>query len=487
MARVKENYSRNRLFSGYGFVECFRTIKYSFLTTFRFFSSNFRRLFEYDEDWFTEFRLKKLFNPIFYIKFLYLIIYNIFSFVYLILFIPISFSFIFILSFFHLLGFTILFLLSRLLYYPVKIAYLVSKLSKKISYTCPNCQKKFKNVVYYCPKCGAPHYHLYPNKYGFFVHKCTCGEKLPTLYTFKKNLIAGCPTCGTILHNGINHSTIFPVFGGRSCGKTCFINSALTEIENLAPKIKFQYEYYYQDIGDERQKFKEQYMANGFLPESTHDNTLVFYNFLFSPKKATVKNHVSLCDISGEVFQNRDTVAKQKGYKYADSIFFVIDPLQISDFRDEAKEEGYDSSSFNISPSSISDIISSMVLTLKEMYRKRKPNLNLIVVFSKGDFPKVKKYFSKENIDQAISAHNLKDKFEGMDYLGAQFLAQYNETNSLNLLRNYFKTLHFFVCSSTGDDYEIKKVIDSYGAADPLLYAMCNAYANMDYRKVGLK
>ena len=486
MKKQKEYYAKNRLLSRYGFIECLRTIKWSFISTFTFVQRNFFSVITYDKYIFEPFHFTKLLNPFFYLKVVYVILFNILAVAYLILFVPISFIFIFILSFFHLLGITILFLISRLLYYPVKVSYLISKLSNKISYTCPNCQKKFKDVVYYCPKCGAPHYHLYPNQYGFFIHKCTCGEKLPTLYTFKKNLTAACPSCGTIVHNGINHSSIFPVFGGRSCGKTCFINSALTELENLAPKINFEYSYFYQDVGDEREKFK-QYMNQGYLPESTHDDNLVFYNFLFSPSKAKVKNHISLCDISGEVFQNRDTVAKQKGYKYADSIFFIIDPLQIADFRDEAVEEGYDIAEFKISPSNITDIVSSMVLSLKEIYRKKKQNLNLIVVFSKGDHPKVKQYFSKEKIDEVIASQNLKDKFQAMDYLGKNLLKQYNENNSLQILENYFKILHFFTCSSTGDELITKKKINSYGASEPLLYAMCNAYANMDYKKVGLK
>lgn len=396
-------------------------------------------------------------------------------------------KFIFLIAFgsLHLLMILIISLISLILYIIGKSLYQFIHIFRKISYTCPVCQRKYKRVVYYCPKCGAPHHYLYPNKYGFFTHKCTCGEKIPTFNMFKKHLTISCPTCNHILHNGVIQSTIFPVFGGRSSGKTCFINSALTELEELAPKINFDFSYFYEELGDERRKFKD-FMSKGNLPDSTHDNSLVFYNFMFSPKNAIIKNHVSVCDISGEVFQRREEIGNQVGYRYADSIFFIVDPLSITDFREKSIEEGFSINEYNISPNKISDIASAMIVSIKEMYRNKKIKPNLIIVFTKADFGKMKTFFSDEKINQIKKNQKINENQKAFDLLAEQFFHEFSEINTLNILKNYFKDIHFFRCSSLGDEFESKKKISSYGASDPLLFAMCNAYSNMNTNKVGL-
>ena len=269
---------------------------------------------------------------------------------------------------------------------------------KKINNSCPHCQRKFDVPVYHCPNCGAPHKYLYPSIYGVLHHRCTCGELLPTLpINGRHKLRQSCPNCGEGIVGGLHHATIFPVFGGRSSGKTCFINSALNEIENIGAKNNYFYKYFYDVQGDERLRFEE-YLNKGVFPESTHDDNLVFYNFYFNKADQKINNLISLCDVSGEVFQRRDTITKQIGYRYADSIIFVLDPLAIEDFRNEMIDRGYDIASYAYSTHPIADIMGAMLTSLNDLYKTENWKLNLAVVFTKADLPIFKEIFTKYTV-----------------------------------------------------------------------------------------
>ena len=364
---------------------------------------------------------------------------------------------------------------------------------KKISNNCPNpdCQTKYDLPVYHCPSCGAPHRYLFPSSYGIFNHRCNCGQKLPTLLINGRHKLRGtCPRCGFVAFSGLNRSSIFPVFGGRSSGKTCFINSALTEIESLAPSLGCEYEYLYDVQGDERRRFKE-FMSHGDLPESTHDNSLVYYNFYFSPvnqkakgsKEDQIRNFVSLCDISGEAFTSRETVTKQLGYRYADSTLFILDPLAISSFRDELAEQGYDVASYKCSTHQISDILGVMLTSLQELHRKKNTKQSLIVVITKGDMPKMDELLGDAAVKKYQKTHKSASDMEARDALAEQFLKDYGEANALNMIKNYFTQVHFFLTSAIGKDHVEGEAFEPVGTAAPVLWAIDKTYDNVDFKE----
>ena len=112
-----------------------------------------------------------------------------------------------------------------------------------------------------------------------------------------------------------------------------------------------------------------------------------------------------MCDVSGEVFQRRDTITKQIGYRYADSIIFVLDPLSIEAFRNELSEQGYDVASYSYSAHPIGDIIGAMLTSLNDLYKTEDWKLKLAVVFTKADMPVFKDRFSKESINLYKKSH----------------------------------------------------------------------------------
>lgn len=355
---------------------------------------------------------------------------------------------------------------------------------KQISNTCPSCQRKYSLPVYHCPTCGAPHRYLYPSSYGIFYHKCTCGTKLPTLLINGRHKLEGtCPLCDAPAFKGINHSTIFPVFGGRSCGKTCFINSAISEIERMAPSLKAQFNYYYGVANDDRLAIKER-MEQGYLPDSTHENNLKFYNFTFTPNgKKRIANFISVCDINGETFQQRERISKQVGYRYADSIIFVLDPLAITEFRDEVINQGYDVASYAGSDQEISDILGAMLTTLEEMHRKKKTKINLIVAFTKGDLEPFDKILGQKAVDAYAKAKKGLSKMEARDALAQKFLMDYGESNALKLIQNYFSSVHYFVTSAVGKNHEDGASFEPIDTAYPLLWVIDEAYKNLNFDK----
>ncbi|MGN0805675.1 MAG: hypothetical protein ACI4MC_01445, partial [Candidatus Coproplasma sp.] len=126
---------------------------------------------------------------------------------------------------------------------------------KKISTSCPSCQKKYALPAYVCT-CGETHTQLVPSRYGIMKRRCNCGQKLPTSFLNGRHKLGGdwkCPHCGYILNSdGLQVDICIPVVGGTSSGKSCFISMALSEIEKNAASNGLEFEYVRNDaLGDD--------------------------------------------------------------------------------------------------------------------------------------------------------------------------------------------------------------------------------------------
>ena len=87
-----------------------------------------------------------------------------------------------IISFFHSI---IIFILMTVVYVIFGITSFIDaayRIVLRISFTCEKCKHAFALPGYVCPTCGMIHSRLFPNEYGIFVHKCTCGQKLPATF-----------------------------------------------------------------------------------------------------------------------------------------------------------------------------------------------------------------------------------------------------------------------------------------------------------------
>lgn len=352
----------------------------------------------------------------------------------------------------------------------------------RVSNNCPSCQRKYGLPVYHCPNCGAPHRYLFPSSYGVYHHRCTCGTLLPTVYVNgRHHLNASCPHCGARAFPGIHSAVLFPVFGGRSSGKTCFINMALEEMEERANGLDCVYHYFYDAQGDQRESARQR-MRNGALPDSTSDETLIYYNFYFTPRKAKIHNFISLCDVKGEVFNQREKIESLTGYRYADEVVFVIDPISIDGFRNHLHEQGYDVAHFVYSEDSISTILGAMITSLEAMYKTKKPRLNLTVVITKGDAPELEELIGETAVSRYVS-QNGGTRLAARNELCKRFLFQYGESNAYNQLIQNFTNVQFFTVSSLGKDHQEGEAFVSEHAADPVLWLVDRHYSNLNFNK----
>ena len=98
-----------------------------------------------------------------------------------------------------------------------------SALLRRVGYSCSNdgCSVRGQEPVYSCPTCGARHEQLWPNKYGVFMHSCTCGTNLPTLAVLgRRRLASSCRVCGGVLQGGETSDAHVVVVGAAGSGRT---------------------------------------------------------------------------------------------------------------------------------------------------------------------------------------------------------------------------------------------------------------------------
>ncbi len=354
---------------------------------------------------------------------------------------------------------------------------------KKISSNCPNCQEHFSLPVYICPDCGEEHTHLYPSRYGIWKRKCLCGCKLPTtFFNGRGKLEARCPSCGTDVKDGGNHVDVcIPVVGGRSSGKTCFISQAITAIGECAPSLNLEYEYSATDYDDYEQN--AQGMEQGYLPDATSDLRLKYYQFYLSPENAKLKNLISLCDVAGEVYSNKDNLGGQIGYKYANAFLMVVDPLSVERFRREMSKSA-DPVDYGYSNDRLDEVLSMLISTLENMFcitSKDMLKTTVAVVFSKCDAPGIDSLIGKEAVDKYIRSNEVKSRYDVQNIVCEQFLKSYGEANFLNTLKSKFKSVQFFTSSALGHNQDGTPFV-SDGVEDPVLWLIDSACASINLK-----
>ncbi len=356
---------------------------------------------------------------------------------------------------------------------------------KRISSNCSNCQSHFALPVYICPDCGEEHTKLVPSKYGIWKRTCECGAKLPTtFFNGRQKLEALCPVCGMNIKDGGSHVDLpIPVIGGASAGKTCLINQAVTAIEGLSEEYGLDYEYSSDGNDDYEENCSN--MSQGYLPQKTNEMRLRYYRFYLSPKKAKVKNLVSLCDIAGEVYSDSTSLGEQIGYKHASGFLMVVDPLSVDDFRNEVKND-IEVGKYGYSNDSIDEVVNLLITTLENMFSsnsKKALGTNLAVVFSKGDIPGLDEKIGDAAVNAYMEANpKVTNRLDAQNAVCEKFLMDYGEFNFLNNIRAKFKTIQFFVSSSLGHNVDGTPFAPQ-GVEDPVLWLIDKASKTIDLKQ----
>lgn len=362
----------------------------------------------------------------------------------------------------------------------------------RISHKCPRCQQKFMHPIYICPKCNARHDRLVPSKYGIWQRRCNCGQKLPTTFlNGRQKLSAICPCCQTSHATAVESNSrdicCIPVIGGRAAGKTCYISSAIVGLQQRFAASGWNFRYLY-DINDEYADNIGR-IQRGVCPPQTSDMRLKYYKFAVRKKQKDIQNVISLCDVGGEAYaqgSGAQNITDQIGFRYAEGLLMVIDPLSIPDYRKEISTT-VSLSAYRGSTKSIDDVLSIVVNTMDNMLKlsyKKKIQTNLAVVFTKCDIPGLDRLIGDEAVQNYRKTHPRVSEMEARNRVCLEFLQRYNQHNFVNSLRSKFKKIQFFTCSALGH-VENGQQFASQGVEEPVLWLLskCQTPIRLKLRK----
>ena len=345
---------------------------------------------------------------------------------------------------------------------------------KSISNQCPNCQSKFSLPSYLCP-CGLEHDLLTPGKYGIFKRECNCGNLLPTTFlNGREKLQAKCPECGhSISEGGLQSSWCIPVVGGPSSGKTCYINMTMMSLQNIS-ESKYGLIFDYEDNGLDDYKLNSNKLINCQLPAKTADKRLKYYQFSLTPEGAT-KQLISLCDVAGELFNTNisgNEMTTQIGFHYANAFILIIDPLAITQYRDELSKTHKIDEYFG-SQQPIDDLADILIVTLQKMFSLKSNAFlksEVAIVFTKMDLPGLSEQIGESAVQKVAQSSDLKSLYKAQNALCEQFLLKYNEHNFLKIM-SQFKNVQYFVCSSLGH-IENGQPFEAMNVEEPFFYLL---------------
>lgn len=188
----------------------------------------------------------------------------------------------------------------------------------KIKNACPNpdCQASFLIPTYECPGCGEKHTNLVPSKYGILKRTCLCGTKLPTTFlNGRGQLKAYCPECDTALSGDTaSRQYAFPVIGGPSVGKTCFINMAIDQMmSDVAPARSWKMSFI-SDTEEKDHALAMKSLNQGVRLMKTELNSLTAYQLMLKLPNEKIGRRIYVYDISGEMFSSSSDVQNNLAY-----------------------------------------------------------------------------------------------------------------------------------------------------------------------------
>lgn len=340
---------------------------------------------------------------------------------------------------------------------------------RKVSHVCTNCQKKYLFPIYVC-KCGRQHRRLAPGKYGILSRVCECGEKLPTSGLKKvnglkrKELPAICPYCGYEDKQGESVQLVVPIGGGRSSGKSVFINAFVYDfVEELAINKDLDVDPYNNPYND---KMRSQYqMIRGLYQhgeskrtEKENDKTKSSardFSFWVNHESFTVPKLVHVLDIDGETFVEGSENFVPEQYRYCKGTVLVIDPFSIVKFRNEVIGELNGEDKNGIGPVPIVDVLNSFVLKLRDvLHLKASQDIRLpvAVAIAKIDAGNLEERIGERAVRKLMSEQpeQYRNYHDTMDYLCREFLKSNGEEGFLKIVDTEFKNIRFFAFSALG-------------------------------------
>ena len=350
----------------------------------------------------------------------------------------------------------------------LSIEYLFS-FFKRIAFSCPNCQAKHKMPTYLC-KCGRKHKKLMPSSAGLLKRECVCGQKLACSLFSGRHRLSGrwlCPDCDYEIGGPLHTDIPIPVVAGPNAGKTCFIISAIMELEkNSERKHDLLFEYHENpQLGDDYYDNKRQ-IERGNAPLKTRDSRLRYYQFYLTPRGKKIRNMVSLCDVAGEVFAHGDDVI-QPGFKNAAAYLIIVDPLSIPALRADLDPAVVARTRFSTRP--MDEVVNILIKTLElfGVKESQHAHIDIAVVFTKCDTPGIDDIIGNRAVMRTMQTSGIESRLEAQNAVCQSALMKYGEANFLNAIRSQFRSLQFFTTSALG---ESGQAFNPIGVDEPILW-----------------
>jgi hypothetical protein len=356
--------------------------------------------------------------------------------IYLVLFTPILLG-----AIFYGIYLVLLVLSQFLLLLPLTVLVFMNRfwlLWRRIFYTCPNRECSFRGLpIHVCPKCGKNHKKLWPNRFGLFYHPCDCGTKLPTLNILgRKRLTRLCAACEIKLSEDIGRlpEELVALVGGPSVGKTNFLlmstkrlmesnNGKGIQAEIVVPR---QEQELNQGIAD---------LEAGIPPDKTKVTHTLAY--LLRVKRGAGNTLLYYYDAAGEEFSSIKKSGRHENVKHLDGLILLVDPFCLEGLRYEAARG---KKGLAASQTPFLNVVSTTIATLRSIRfnGNQSSSIPLAVVITKADAKSVQEVLGDIKRELPTS-----EQCE-------EALIKWGARNSLQLIRQNFKTIRFFACSALG-------------------------------------
>lgn len=345
----------------------------------------------------------------------------------------------------------------------------------RVRYKCGKCGRPFKLPGYRCPECGALNYKLKPTLKHIFKGECVvCGRKLPTMTAGKKRrLDAVCPyqDCRADVYDGAYTAITIPVIGAPSSGKTSFIAGAFDEMTAFGSGRGFCCTIV--QSPEDRLKTDIHILRTGGSVMATKDMRLEYFSVKYRPVRSEAFDLISLCDMAGEAYNDKNAVSSQNAFTYADGLIVVIDPMSLPLFREKnprlqgSAYDNYDISLYR-DTSMIIHSVADALRVVRRLGRRELIKTKLAIVFTKCDLPGLDEMIGSRAVKKYIKSNPGTSKVKAMNALGDSFLSEY-AVDIRQALISEFKTVRYF-SSSVYITKNGRRAYCARGCAKPVLW-----------------
>lgn len=341
-----------------------------------------------------------------------------------------------------------------------------------IATVCDTCKTRLILPGFKCPFCGRVHRQLQPNDYGVMVHRCVCGQKLPTTSfshtqheitdaeCSRANLETLCsnPDCGSRIYGGDSHPVCISFVGGRAVGKTVLLTAIARQLvkddlPSKGCKVSFPSGGPESTFTSRLKDFEAGRVAATIEPADEHDPSAPALDFRIKHEHLKADRMIHLFDIAGGTFIRGEEHEPQLQYAYSGGIVLVLDPFSITSVFDSYGEKLNETDTAAISPDGPVAALYALLAKVEmvdDPDAEGKTRIPLAIAIAKIDEPGIASMFDESARIDYLQSHP--DVSDGAleDDLCRHFLSDWGMDAFLKTVDDRFAVVRYFACSAMG-------------------------------------